>query len=427
MAETEKEKINGWQISDLPIRHSEEEYEEARKEIVNKIKQVPEIIALFEFGYIPVPGISDMDFRAVFPDDAEKMYMPREPELSDKTKYLMEHNVFILSEKHYKKSLYFDPWTWRVWPDGHRLLFQREGIERDLNFEKIKFTKEEEDALSIGRIEEALTGIFSLMPFYVRKELPVRTVFEVLKDCVYMTREINLISDRKIDPSFSQDFQELRASWFGLDKEEGAKRLIDVFHRGLACGFEIAFSLSDWLSKYSQIEPSRFRKTGPGNASYLDKKNKNVYLISFGEKRVFTNAVDTPQKAMEMSLKSCRKIKKGKETIDFYIAFLPFEMSSMILGLARESGILSDNLRKDIYTNQKEVPVLIPKILREKNRMINEITEIYNKKQVIGVGGKGWVFGNNRFGYLFQEEGWKRKVLNFLFKVKFWRTVNKIK
>lgn len=416
--------IDGWRIFDLPTEYPMADYEEARVEIVNKLRQIPGMIAVFEFGYIPVPGISDMDFRAVFSDDAPKMYVPRKPVLSDKTKYLMEHNAFILSEKHYRKALYFDPWTINIWPNGHRLLWQKEDVKRDLSFERIEFSKEDKDVLSVGRMEEALESLFSLIPFYLKKELPVRSIFEVLKDCIYMIREVNLITDRKIDPAFSQDFQELRSQWFRLNREDGIRRLIDMFHRGMLISFEISFSLGSWLKNHSQLMATHelgIKKTNHWNGSFLDKESRNLYLITFGEKRVFTDKVKTPQQAMEMSFNSFRTFK------DFYIVFQPFERASMILGLMRERGLLSNYLRKDTWTNQDSVPVLKSRVFEEKNRMVNEITEIYNKKQVIGVGGKGWVCGNNRFGYLFNREGIKRKILNFWARRNFWRLVNQAK
>lgn len=413
--------IDGWRVFDLPVKYAPSDYDEARIEIVNKIRQIPGIIALFEWGYIPVPGISDMDFRAVFADDAPKMYVPRNPVLSRKTLYLMEHNVFIISERHYRKVLYFDPWTTNIWPNGHRLLWQRDDIKRDLSFEKINFAKEAKDVLSIGRMEEALEGVFSLLPFYVKKELPIRSVFEVMKDCVYMIREINAITDRKIDPAFSQDFQNLRSSWFELDQKEGVRKLIEIFHRGMLISFEISFSLGDWLGKNTRLIPATelgIKKIGPWNHSYLDKVARNVYLSTFGERRVFTDIVKTPKQALEMSLGSFRKLK------DFYIIFQSFERAGMVLSLVGEKGLLSDYLKNDIWTNQAEVPVLEPEVLREKNKMINEITETYNKKQVRGVGGKGWICGNNRFGYLFEYEGPKRKLLNFLMRRLFWQVTN---
>ena len=99
--------IDGWRVYDLPVKYSEADYDEARVEIINQVRNTPGLIALFEFGYIPYPGISDMDFWAVFSDDAEKIYLPSRPELSEKTKYLMKHQIMLVTEKHYRKILYF--------------------------------------------------------------------------------------------------------------------------------------------------------------------------------------------------------------------------------------------------------------------------------------------------------------------------------
>ncbi|KKS46501.1 MAG: hypothetical protein UV10_C0002G0039, partial [Candidatus Azambacteria bacterium GW2011_GWA1_42_19] len=102
--------VDGWRAYDFPIECKEADYDEARVEIINQIRNTLGLVALFEYGYIPYPGISDMDFWAVFSDDAEKMGLPARPALSPKTRYLMSHQITLFTEKHYRKMLYFDPW-----------------------------------------------------------------------------------------------------------------------------------------------------------------------------------------------------------------------------------------------------------------------------------------------------------------------------
>ncbi len=160
---------------------------------------------------------------------------------------------------------------------------------------------------------------------------------------------------------------------------------------------------------------------------------KNIYLIPFEDRRVFTDIVTAPKQALELSINSYRELtmkKFGRHSsrlIDFYIVFQPLEMAGIPLGLVSEEGLLSDNLRKDIFTNQENVSIFKPKIFREKIKMTNEIADFYDKKQVIGAGGKGWIFGVSRFGYLFEHESLKRKLVTFWLRRKFWQTINKIK
>jgi len=52
--------IDGWRVYDLPVEYSDADYEEARVEITNQVRNTPGLIALFEYGCIPFPGISDI-------------------------------------------------------------------------------------------------------------------------------------------------------------------------------------------------------------------------------------------------------------------------------------------------------------------------------------------------------------------------------
>jgi len=427
-------RIDGWKLYDLPIKYSEADYEEARKEIIDKAKKTPELIALFEFGLVPAPSISDMDFWAVFPDDSKKMHIPAEPTFSEKTKYLMDHKLLVITEKHYRQMLYFDPWTTYVWPDGHNLLYQRKDIKRDLNFEHINFSQEDGNILNIAFIEEKLEPVYSNLLFYLKKELPIRTLFETIKDCIYIIEEVNLVTGRKIDIAFREEFKNLRKNWFELKQKEAVGRMIKLFYQSLIIGFEAAFSLADWLKdycQYSSVQDLGIRRTNFLNHSYLNKKAKNIYLNNFKDHRIFTDFVKTPQQALELSLNSYKKLNlnlgKRSKIIDFYIIFQPFEMASLPLGLVSQDGLLSNFLKNDIFTNQEKVPVFKPKVFQEKNKMINEITENYNKKQTSYSDGKGFLFGNNRFGYLFEKEKFRRKILNFWLKQKFWQIINELK
>ncbi|MDO8676874.1 MAG: hypothetical protein Q7K16_04510 [Candidatus Azambacteria bacterium] len=422
--------VDGWRAYDFPIECKEADYDEARVEIVNQVRNTPGLVALFEYGWIPYPGMSDMDFWAVFCDDAEKMGLPSHPALSEKTKYLMSHQIMLISEKHYRKMLYFDPWTTYIWPNGQRLLYKKEGIERDLNFENIKFTKDERDILSLAHVEENLSSINSAIPFYAKKELPIRHILEVIKTCVYIIEEVNLITDKKINSTFSEDLKDLRSNWFKIDERQAVRRLIKLFYDGLLISFETAFSLNDWIRRHSRLECIKdlgIKKTNVFNCSSLDKISKNIYLNTFGIRRVFTDFVNTPLQALELSINSYKKIKirlgRYSRIIDFFVIFQPLDVAAIHMGIVSENGALSNNLKKDTFSNLAEAPVFKPKIFQEKIKMINEIIEIYNRKQVKGADGKGGIFWSNLFGYSFGREKLRRKFVVFWLRRKFWRAI----
>lgn len=425
--------VDGWRVLDLPVKYSMAEYDEAREEIVAKVKDSPGLIALFEIGLIPAPGISDMDFWAVFDNNAESMCLPSRPTISKKTRHLMMHKLFVATEKHYRKMLYFDPWTIYAWPDGHRLLWQRADIKRDLNFEKIDFTPEQKKDLSAVYIEGLLETIYSNIPFYAKKEIHVRETFETIKDCVYIAGQINAITGGNLTSDFSEKFKYLQSNWFEINQEEAVRKLIEVVRQGILIGFEVAFALGEWLEKNSE-EISReklgIKKTDFWHRASLDKKGKNIYLNTFRDRRVFTDSIKTPQEAFDLSAASYKEIKinLGWRTriIDFFTLYQPLGMANVLLGLASGKGLFSDTLRKDIFTNQEKLSIFRPKIFQEKIKMLNESVEIYDKKQAPDSKGKGFVFATHRFDYQYSHEMLRRKIVGWWLRRKFWQALNNL-
>ena len=425
--------VDGWKIYDLPVKYSMADYDEARAEIIAKVKNSPGLIALFEIGCIPSPGISDMDFWAVFDDNAKSMCLPSWPTLSKKTRHLMMHKIFVASEKHYRQMLYFDPWTTNAWPDGHPLLWQKEDITRDLGFELIEFTPEQRRDLSAVYIEGLLETIYSNIPFYAKKELHIRETFETIKDCVYITRDTKIITGKDIRSDFSERFKALQSNWFEIDEKKAIKEMTELVREGILIGFEVAFALAEWLDKNSE-EVSRkdlgIRETNFWNRSVLDGKANNIYLNTFKDRRVFTDSIKTPQEAFDLSVASHGEIKINlgwrTKTIDFYNIYQPLGMASILLGLASGERLFSETLRKDIFSNQEKVSIFRPEIFQEKIKMLNEVVETYNKKQAPNSKGKGFVFFTHRYDYQYGQEKLRRKIISWWLRRKFWRTLNKL-
>ncbi|KKS68946.1 MAG: hypothetical protein UV39_C0026G0007, partial [Candidatus Azambacteria bacterium GW2011_GWA2_42_62] len=225
--------------------------------------------------------------------------------------------------------------------------------------------------------------------------------------------------------------KDLRSKWFKIDRQEAVKKLIKLFYDGLLISFEAAFSLSNWASRRSEwlrISDLGVERINFLNHFCLDKKAKNIYLNIFNDWRVFTDFARTPAQALELSINSCREveIKLGRysKVIDFCVVFQPLELAAIYLGFISEKGLLSDNLRKNTFSNLEEAPVFRPKIFQEKIKMINEIIEIYNNKRVADTSGKGWHFGNGSFQNSFEHKTIKKKILVFWLKQKFWRAIN---
>jgi len=433
--QNQKDEINvdGWLVTDLPVHYTENDYDEARAEIVKQAENTPGLSALFEYGYIPFEGISDMDFWAIFPDDSEKMYLATEPRLSDKTKHLMMHQAALITEKNYRKMLYLDPWTMNIWPHGHRLLYKAKHNNREMNFENLVFSKEEREILSIAYIEECMVSVYPTLPLYAKKELRVRYILEDIKNCVYIQREIATLTGKQINPTFTSEFEKLRSNWFILDQKDASRKLIKLFGEALIIIFEAAFVLAEYISKRSErmnVIDLGINKTSWFNSTSLDKNAKNIYLNAFKGCRVYTDFAKDAKQALDLSIRSCKKVNINlgvkSKSIDFWIIFLPYNLSALILGSTIPNGFFGKKLKKDIYTNIGTVPVFTPKVFLDKAAIIDDITEIYDGKKSLGTNGKGWIYGSNHFGYWFSQEKVRRKFLIWWLKRVYWSTLNNL-
>ncbi|MBU4332510.1 hypothetical protein KKD20_05325, partial [Patescibacteria group bacterium] len=62
--------IDGWKLSDFPIAYGPEDYDDARKEIAEKVGPVSGVKTILEWGKPRYPGISDIDFFVVFEQES---------------------------------------------------------------------------------------------------------------------------------------------------------------------------------------------------------------------------------------------------------------------------------------------------------------------------------------------------------------------
>ncbi len=425
--------FNGWKITHLPVEYTLADYQQAREEIKQKISQIPEVIALFEFGTIPAPGISDMDFFVVFKDGCSKIGIPNACNFSVKTKYLMEHKLFIVpSETLYKNILLLDPWATYFYTDKHSELY----FTKDIRFRSlIDLDEKEKKILSAIFIIDQVNSIFTLLPFYKNKELPVRQVFELLKNNVFSLEEVNLLFNQQVIKSdFTQKFKELRSSWFRVDQKEGVERLIEILKEGLLLAFEISWKVADFLKPYITLESFRkvhFRRPIFFLKNYSDKINKIIYFQTFKYSRIFTSHNLTFQEAFDLSLKMTKdyQINLGyrKKTLQLSPVLQPIEIASILSGISSGEGVTSSRIRKDLYTIDDQVPVLKSLALDRRVAFVNESCEaFFSKNKAKEINGKLAASWAGDMGYFFNREGILRKWASFYLKKKLEKEMQKI-
>jgi len=79
------------------------EYDKAISGMVEKLKNIPGVVSLYQLGSISNSGISDIDMLVIFNDNSSCHIDPRK-ELTRTERYLFIHNLFGMSLSHFTES-----------------------------------------------------------------------------------------------------------------------------------------------------------------------------------------------------------------------------------------------------------------------------------------------------------------------------------
>lgn len=407
----------------MPEFYPREEYEKTRAEVVAKMKTYPDVVAVMDFGTEPYPGISDIDFYVVFRNDAEHIFIPRTRPYSPVSQYLMMHTVLLSSEEFIKELRYLNPWS--IFAE-ERFIYTAQGFVRPTIIEPT----ESQTINNASFMVDKLDSIFAHLPQFVNKELPARLIFEICKNAVYCIWRLEDL-DIKATPAqldFIERFDATRKEWFELDQQEGMRRLIGFFEEVMQIAFEIAWMLDSWLS--SQLVSTSINQLGikQSRKTKWDRSSKNIYCHTLRYARLYTDARLTWKEAFEKTMRASELVtvnipgRRKQQMLNPVI--LPWNLSAFLMTTASQQGILSDAVKRDIWTNASEVPVLHDENFDHKIKVQNELTLTYSQKRIPGGEGKGYIYGNQTFGYLFGEERFLRKFLVWYLRRKFFGNLN---
>lgn len=419
---------NGWRITHLPKVYPAAAYDRAREEVIAKVTKNADVVAVMDFGWEQFPGISDIDFYIVFAQDAKTMFIPQGEEYTPETSYLLMHTVLLISEEFLKELRYLNPWSVHA---KERYLYKRTGFVEPT----IKELPTVDPVLSAAFMYDKIESILSTLPLYVQKILPVRNLFELCKNCVY---NIWRLDDLGIAPverydRFVKEFDALREKWFSLLQSEALDRLIKVYEQTLTYTFEIAWMLDAWIAeRVTRVPPSDIglRKTRWPLSTAWENGSNALYIHTYKYARLFTDKKVTPREAMLMSAVASGDIKLRlgpiRKTVALTPIILPWNLSALATTTIAKGGILGTALRKDTLTNANSVPILQVSSLDYRIDRQNELTDMYRAKRIPAGEGKGYIYGNQLYGYLFGEENVMRKFLVAYMRFRFFRNLDRV-
>lgn len=224
----------------FPRRIPPHAYEEVRSFFVNTLKQFDDVIALYEFGQVKNPGISDLDFAVVYrdaPSDAmigKKIAQIRFSKAAEDI--LCGSTLMAFPERTFPSVT--------LWDDLQ--LTHRFGKE----FIFAKFSPETETLLDICRIVDWLPErVLSLFRVLQGESIVVNRILGTLHSLNYTLRKVGAlgISPKDTIEKFDKAITNLRARWFELEEKEQRDQLMRVITEAVSLACACTIRAAQWL------------------------------------------------------------------------------------------------------------------------------------------------------------------------------------
>jgi hypothetical protein len=210
-------KMTSYRFIDRPVAVARSLYDEAIQGVIERNIQLPGLRAIYRFGNITAPGISDLDLLFVFENGAScesngLEYLPASH------RPLFTHGIMALCEDHFHTNNYFTLWS------DHELMWGTPS-----NQTLPKRTSEEEQALRIQTaIEFLIANYIDLIVQRTYGIFKLRALLQHIKGIAY---DLEYLSD--IDCALTSPVNQLREwirNWFtDMPGDSELSKWIDSF------------------------------------------------------------------------------------------------------------------------------------------------------------------------------------------------------
>jgi len=169
---------------DRPTPIPRQLYDEALEGIVSRNKQLEGLKAIYKFGNITAPGISDLDLLFVFRNGVTS-YANGFESLPEEHKVLFTHGIMAISEEHFTENSHYT-----LWSDHHLLHGEEPSTSPRIR------TVEEEKSLSVQTaIEFLIANYIDLKIQRSYKVIKLRAFLQHMKGLLYDLEMLGLKND----------------------------------------------------------------------------------------------------------------------------------------------------------------------------------------------------------------------------------------
>lgn len=319
----EKKEVHEYTFVNYPELRTREDYENAIIRIVDLHKDMQEVIALYRFGSISAPGISDIDYFIVTKgEDMNFRYKCPHDKLTKREKYLFQHYPSAVVPQKLLPQLHLLAPFFEI-----ECIYQRDGY--NLGVPSIKISKEEAQMFLADVIFMAYPKVFA--EFINSSEIDVQKALKIIHSLaylIYLSRILNIRKKRW--EKYVVDGSALRKQWFQeKGKEVRERKILSLLNEGLSINLEIIGCIDQVFKKRNQLQQQK---------SYENKRRPSFMTRNLGV--IFKERYNSRDEQEQMILTSF-----GKK---MFISVLPITIAEHLKGYAITDTLLGYYVRKNL-------------------------------------------------------------------------------
>lgn len=222
------------------------DYKEAESEFVGYYKRLKGVAAIYRYGNISIPGISDLDFVVVLRDSYKHRFGARYDieYFSKETQYLLNHAQNFLSRSLMKEVHLY-----------HGLSNLKKLWGEDISL--THYDKTHVQGVGLLDYTDFLVFVIPkvLLKFLLEKRINVRMSISKLKAIKFYTAALHDLtgSENEKFNHFNAEVEDLRRSWLDNVQSDNLHRLLFLMKKGIAVAYHLIEKYHAYLKSHPEI------------------------------------------------------------------------------------------------------------------------------------------------------------------------------
>ena len=306
---------SSYRFFNIPKKCENEDYRYCINHLIKKYSKAMGLNAIYEWGDVSLPGISDIDIVFVFDKNPKPLPLLKRSFFfnSSKIRYLVEHPFIFIDKESFGDIRYVYPNTSFKLLHGEKI-----GIR--------KITKKEEYYAKISLLNDLIIRHYPRDFFgqQANKSINVRDTLLRLNSVKYTVMTFSSITKEKYKHwnDFVNNVMKLRQNWF---KNKDYSRLVELNSEAIKVSMDIISGFRKFL-----LENSLTKIISGNEARYNGIKNRSIFILDW-----------IPEKGLSTMLDMVKNNKK-------YCSVLPLELYPQLAEYSKYKGMISSYIRKNI-------------------------------------------------------------------------------